>query len=228
MDLFIARAELAAPRDGMDALARFYGGALALDCRRERDALTVTTGPAELVFAAGDGAPFHHFALLVPGDRFDAARDWLGAATPLLDTRPFDFWDAEAAYVHDPAGNIVELIAHRGEAENGATGAFSGAELAGISEVGIVGPDLAAAAAALERELGLELWSGSVDDDATGLGFVGRKAHTLILAGPGRGWLPTGRPAEVHPVAVTIAGGDRTGEVVLPGGRVSGLPRASD
>ena len=221
MDLRIARAELAAPREGMDALAEFYGGALALGCRQGRDVLTVTAGPAELVFVAADGSPFHHFALLVPGDRFDAALNWLGAATSVLDARSFDFWDARAAYVHDPAGNIVELIAHRGEAEDGATGPFSGAELAGISEVGIVGPDLAAAAAALERELGLELWSGSVDDDASGLGFVGRKAHTLILAAPGRGWLPTGRPAEVHPVAVTIAGGDRTGEVVLPGGRVS-------
>jgi catechol 2,3-dioxygenase-like lactoylglutathione lyase family enzyme len=224
MDLQIVRAELAAPRDGLDTLARFYAGALALDCRQERDALRVTVGPAELVLVAGDGAPFHHFALLVPGDRFDAARDWLAAATPLLDTRPFDFWDAQAAYVHDPAGNIVELIAHRGEAENRVTGPFAGAELAGISEVGIVGPGLASAAAALEDELGLPLWSGSVDDDATGLGFVGRKAHTLILAGPGRGWLPTGRPAEVHPVAVTIAGGERAGEVVLPGGRVSRVP----
>jgi catechol 2,3-dioxygenase-like lactoylglutathione lyase family enzyme len=224
MDLRIARAELAAPREGMAALAEFYGGALALACRQEADALVVASGPADLALVAGDGAPFHHFALLVPGDRFDAALDWLGAATSVLDTRPFDFWDARAAYVHDPAGNIVELIAHRGEAENGSTGAFSGAELAGISEVGIVGPGLAEAAAALERELGLELWSGRVDDDATGLGFVGRKAHTLILAGPGRGWLPTGRPAEVHPVAVTFAGGDRTGQLALPGGRVSRVP----
>jgi catechol 2,3-dioxygenase-like lactoylglutathione lyase family enzyme len=221
MDLRIARAELAVPRDRLDALAAFYAGALALDGRQERDALTLTVGPdAELVLVAGDGAPFHHFALLVPGDRFDAAHDWLGAATPLLDTRPFDFWDARAVYVHDPAGNIVELIAHRGEAENGATGAFAGAELAGISEVGIVGPGLAAAATALEDELGLPLWSGSVEDDATGLGFVGRKAHTLILAAPGRGWLPTGRPAEAHPVAVTIAGADRSGELALGASRV--------
>jgi hypothetical protein len=221
MDLRIERARLAAPRDGLEDLERFYGGALALPTERVGDALTVAVGPAELVFAAADGEPFHHFALLVPGDRFDAAHDWLAAATAILDTREFDFWDARAVYVHDPAQNIVELIAHRGEAQDGATGPFAGSELAGISEVGLVGPDLAGAAAARERERGLELWSGSVDDDAGGLGFVGRKAHTLILAAPGRGWLPTGRPAETHAVDVTIAGGDRSGELALGPSHVS-------
>jgi catechol 2,3-dioxygenase-like lactoylglutathione lyase family enzyme len=230
MDLRIARVDLGAPRDGLDALAGFYGDGLGLACTREGETLTVVAGDAQLAFGARDGAPFHHFALLVPGDRFDAAVAWLAARAPLLPGKDggaefdFSFWDARAVYVHDPAGNIVELIAHRGEAQNGATGSFEPAELAGISEMGIVGPGLAEAAAALEDELGLELWSGGVEDDATGLGFVGRKAHTLILAGPGRGWLPTGRPAEIHPVAVTLAGGDRSGEVALPGGRVSRLP----
>ena len=49
------------------------------------------------------------------------------------------------------------------------------------------------------EERGLELWSGSIDEPDS-LGFVGAKGRTLILARPGRGWLPTGRPAEPHPV----------------------------
>ena len=67
----------------------------------------------------------------------------------------------------------------------------------------------------LHHELGLQLWSGGVQE-AGGLGFVGRKAHTLIISGEGRGWLPTGRPAEPHPVGVTIRGGE-PGEAALPG-----------
>jgi catechol 2,3-dioxygenase-like lactoylglutathione lyase family enzyme len=223
-ELRIAHAELAVPGDTLAALAGFYGEALGLACERSAEALSVRVGAATLAFtaAAAPARPFHHFALLVPGDRFDAAHAWLGERAELLGRDgggtvfAFGFWDAHATYVHDPAGNIVELIAHHGHAEDGAAGAFSGAELAGLSEVGIVTPGLATAAAALERELGLELWSGAVEDDATGLGFVGRKAHTLILAGPGRGWLPTGRPAEVHPVGVTLTGGERR-ELVLPG-----------
>jgi hypothetical protein len=73
--------------------------------------------------------------------------------------------------------------------------------------------DPAAAVAALERELGLELWSG----DAAQLAFVGAKAHTLILAPPARGWMPTGRPAERHPVEAELSG-PADGDVELEGG----------
>lgn len=49
---------------------------------------------------------FYHSAVLVPGDRFDAALTWLRERVDL------GFWDARACYCHDPAGNIVEPIAH--------------------------------------------------------------------------------------------------------------------
>jgi hypothetical protein len=163
------------------------------------------------------GEPFYHFALLVPGNRFAAARDWLAARTPLL-ARPqseetvfaFDAWNALACYAHDPAGNIVELIAHRGMEESPDRGAFGPAELRGISELGIVTPDLVTALRAL-RAPGIELWYGEVSGPREGFGFVGRQAHTLILCPPGRPWLPTARPAEPHRLqAVMDAGeGDR-------------------
>ena len=211
MALRIARAELAVAAARLDAVAGFYEQALgfAVERRDGRVAIPVGADVLELV-ATGDGTdPFHHFALLVPGDRFDASRAWLGERAETLardggeTVFPFDFWDAQAVYFHDPAGNIVELIAHAGMAERGAAGDFSAAELAGLSEVGIVVDDPAAAVATLERELGLELWSG----DAAQLAFVGAKAHTLILAPPGRGWLPTGRPAEPHAATVSLSGG---------------------
>lgn len=222
MALRIARAELAVAAARLGAVAGFYGRTLgfAVEQRDERVVVPVGDDVLELVAGDDDGPdPFHHFALLVPGDRFDAARAWLGERAELL-TRDdgetvfaFDFWDARAVYFHDPAGNIVELIAHAGMAERGGgPGDFSAAELAGLSEVGIVVDDPAAAVAALERELGLELWSG----DAEQLAFVGAKAHTLILAPPGRGWLPTGRPSEPHAATVTVTGG-AAGEVELAG-----------
>ena len=85
-----------------------------------------------LELRAAAGAPFYHFALLVPGDRFDAALAWARERVELLPDREtgevvFDFtnWDARAVYFHDPAGNIVELIAHRGIGEGGVTGPFA-------------------------------------------------------------------------------------------------------
>ncbi len=129
----------------------------------------------------------------------------------------FDFtnWDAKACYFHDPAGSIVELIAHRGGAESRATGTFAATELVGVSEIGIVG-DPPAVADALERNLALDVWDGTVEGEGR-LAFVGEKARTLIICRSGRPWLPTGRPAEAHPVEVYLSG-DPAGEVSLGAG----------
>jgi catechol 2,3-dioxygenase-like lactoylglutathione lyase family enzyme len=220
MGLRIARAELAVATARLDAVAGCYEAlGFAVERREGRVVIPVGDDLLELVATAEGTDPFHHFALLVPGDRFDAARTWLGERAELLPRDdgetvfPFDFWDARAVYFHDPAGNIAELIAHAGTAGRpDAGGDFSAAELAGLSEVGVVVDDPAAAVATLERDLGLELWSG----DAEQLAFVGAKAHTLILAPPGRGWLPTGRPAEPHGATVTLPGGPEAA-VVLAG-----------
>jgi catechol 2,3-dioxygenase-like lactoylglutathione lyase family enzyme len=223
----IVAVTLGAPADALGALHEFYGAGLGLPADRDGDRLTLAAGAAHLAFAAApDGErPFYHFALLVPGDRFAAAMDWLSRQAELLpspDTGDvvfaFDFWDARACYCHDPAGNIVEVIAHADTGAFGATGAFTADELLGISEVGVVTADPQAAVDALAR-LDLELWSGSVPTGPSGLGFVGRKAHTLIVCAPGRGWIPTGRPAEPHTVDVTLSGGVAAA-AALPGAPV--------
>ena len=98
--------------------------------------------------------------------------------------------------------------------ERGATGPFAPAESLGLSEIGLVG-DTRTIAEALARDIGLRVWSGTVTDP-DGLAFVGERARTLILSPPGRGWLPTGRPAEPHPVEVDVRGA--RGEAVLEEG----------
>ena len=134
----------------------------------------------------------------------------------------FDFnnWDALACYCLDPAGNILELIAHRGIADSSAEGAFEAGEVVGLSEVGLVVDDKARAASEIER-LGLRVWDGEIAEPA-GLVFVGERSRTLILAPPGRGWLPTGRPAEVHPVRI-LFNGPRAGHVHLGRHRLTAI-----
>ncbi|MGH2869428.1 MAG: VOC family protein [Solirubrobacteraceae bacterium] len=217
----ICGAELAVAAGGLAALESFYAEGLGLSTRAsEPDRLRVAVGSATLTFVSSPDStrPFYHFALLLPGNRFDPARDWLSAASPLL-ARPgeqgptfaFDAWNAQACYAHDPSGNIVELIAHRGVEESDHTGPFDAGELRSLSEIGLVGADLPEFVENL-RPMGLELWSGQVRNDGAGLGFVGRQAHTLILCSAGRPWLPTGRPAESHPVEVTMT--SATGSIV--------------
>ena len=157
-------------------------------------------GATRLQFAPSAGAPFYHVALLVPGDRFDAALAWARERVELLADPEtgdvifeFDNWEARACYFHDAAANIVELIAHRGLDHNGRKGDFRRAELLGVSELGLVGEPLLLAAG------------------------LGEKGRTLILVPPGRGWLPTGRPAEPHPVDVLLkVGGGRIRRIRLP------------
>ena len=175
-----AQVTLAAPRGLLPELDTFYDG---------------MTGETELHFVPGEGEPFYHFALLLPGDRFDAAHAWADGRFELLGgVFEFENWDARAVYFLDPAGNIVELIAHRGLEENDCEGEFRPEEIVGFSELGLVGNR-----AERLRELSLPLWAGTIDDPED-LAFVGEKGRTLILAEEGRGWLPTGRPAEIHPV----------------------------
>jgi len=220
----IEHVRLLAGETVLDATRDFYAQALGLD---EPVPGVIRIGETEVELIAAPGDPFYHFALLVPGDRFDAALRWAQSSVELLpdpDTGEpvFDFsnWGALACYFLDPAGNIVELIAHRGVGEQGATGDFDPAELLGFSELGLVG-DAPAMARDL-RGLGVELWDGTVDEPGR-LAFVGEKARTLILCPEGRGWLPTDRPAEPHPVEVVLSG-EPEGTVSLNGHRVRRVP----
>jgi hypothetical protein len=205
---------LQAPAHALDALSEFYEERLELPGLR--------IGETQLELMAGEGEPFYHFAFLVPGNRFDAALEWVGDRAELLPDREtgevvFDFqsWDGQACYFPDPASNIVELTAHRGIGGTEATGPFSGAELLGFSELGLVG-DRAAMAGVLRVVLRMPLWQGTVEEEDR-LAFVGEPGRTLILAPTGRGWLPTGRPAEQHPVEAVLSG-PPSREVVLENG----------
>ena len=208
-------------------LARFYENLLGQSAERsDGGVVAVRVGETALELGPSAGSPFYHFAFLVPGDRFEAALAWARAHVELLPDSEtgepvFDFtnWDAQAVYFHDPAGSIVELIAHRGIGEQGATGPFEPDELLGLSEIGLV-CEPPALAGDLVRELGLEVWDGTVEGDAR-LAFVGAKARTLILCRAGRPWLPTGRPAEAHPAEITLFGSCEGSVLLDDGGRVS-------
>ena len=215
-----------APREADLEMSDFYLDRLGFDTAENirGDLVAVQVGSAVARFsqAPTSKAPFYHFALLVPGDRFEAAYSWLKARAELLpdpDTGDtvfnFPAWRALACYFFDPAGNIVELIAHRGISEASTEGPFSARELVDFSEVGLVVSDKEQSVAALEREFSLHVWDGSITEPER-LVFVGERARTLILSPPLRGWLPTGRPAEAHPVELTLKG-DRKVSVTLPG-----------
>ena len=205
----ILEVRLLVPKAAADATEHFYRDVLGLPAAHA--GFRVGHTDVELTPVA-DAEPYYHFALRVPRNRFTAACDWIAARTQVLEETRFDTWDAEACYFEDPAGNIVELIAHHELPEEGPDGAFAGTELLGVCELGLVGPETVTMAAALE-EIDLELWDGTLEPGR--LAFMGSRDGVLILCPEGRGWMPTDRPAEPHPVEATLAG-QRVAEAVLP------------
>ena len=209
---------LRAPSGTLDALRDFYGTRLGLEITGDAGS-QVRVGETVLELFPAEGRPFYHLALLAPGDRFDAALDWADERVELLpdpETGEVVFeseaWHSQACYFHDAAGNIVELIAHSGIGDRGGEGGFAATELLGLSELGVVGERRAAAAEL--ASVGIDVWDGTVDEHNQ-LAFAGEPGRTLILAPQSRPWVPTGRPAEPHPVDAVVAG-TQSGVVTLP------------
>ena len=220
--MWFSRVTLETSALSLESLASFYGDDLQLNIgHRSAEGFAFGLGETTIEFVARPGEPFYHFAVLIPGNRFDQALDWInGQATLLPDPDSgelridFDNWAASACYFHDPAGNIVELIAHRGFVETDSAGDFLSREIVGLSELGLVG-DPPEMAHRLAQGLDLNVWDGILDIPER-LAFVGERARSLILSRPGRGWRPTGRPAELHPLEAVLTG-TSTGEVELEG-----------
>jgi hypothetical protein len=216
----IVTAHLQAPEGTIAELEDFYGRTLGIAATA---AASYQVGASTLAFSPGSGDPFYHYAMLVPGNRFEAARTWAQERVALLPFddagRPvayFDSWDAYSVYFHDPVGNIVELIAHTGAAESSRTGEFDPAELVQLSEIGLVGEVHALVEGICS--LGPEITDGDPDEPHE-LVFIGPPTSSLIISPADRGWLPLGRPAERHPVELTLLG-DSAGEVIVGGHRI--------
>jgi hypothetical protein len=214
----ILHVRLQVSRRASEAVDAFYGERFGLAAANGG----VRIGTTVLQFVpVARGEPFYHFALRVPRNRLDAAREWLRSHTDVLpdaesgeEVFAFDNWNAEACYGLDPAGNIVELIAHHDLPEETLDGGpFAGGELLGMCELGLVGPDTRGMASALEP-LGIALWDGELEPGR--LAFMGGRDGVLILTPTGRGWMPTGRPAEPHPVEAVVAG-ERDTEAAFSG-----------
>src|SRR5947208_12410262 len=117
-----------------------------------------------------DTATFELYTLSLHDALPISALDWIGRLAEVLPDPEtaevvFDFqsWDGQACYFHDPAGNIVELTAHRAIGATDATGPFAGSELLGFSELGLVG-NTPAMARVLGMELQLQMWQGTVEE----------------------------------------------------------------
>jgi hypothetical protein len=230
-EITIRRADLAVSPGALSSLRDFYSPSADI-CEVSTESMELRIGNTVLGFWERSEPSFHHFALQVPGNRFRVAQAWLAEQGPLC-ARPakkdptfdFDNIDARASYVLDPAGNIVELIAFQNLDDVLRTGPFDPCELIGAAELGLVVTDRQAATTVLSAH-GLQVWSGTAEPER--LQFIGRRGCSIILASPGRGWLPTDRPAALAAASIELETSGRIVRFTLNDGNITDEPSRRD
>jgi hypothetical protein len=204
----------------LDEMRRFYRDVIGFQVvTNTSDELTIETGVSRITFvpaAPGVEQPFYHFAFNITENKLRAAREWQRRRTPLIPPEPdivdpeygidvwhFRHWNAHSIFFWDPADNIVEYIA-RHELKNAAAGDFDLRDIQYLSEIGFMVDDQEAAAAEIEKNLGVASYPrGNNRPWAMG------DAHGLLLCLPrGRVW-GTGqkkRTFDEYPTEATIRG----------------------
>lgn len=188
----------------------FYENVLGLTLTEyPAECLTFNVGRSRLVFGAAlrRRQPFYHLAFSVPYNQFDAAVRWLEQRTAILpfcgDHRIAEFpdWEARAVYFHDPEGNILELIARKA-LPNAPSALFPRTPIVGLSEIGIVADNVDLACQALHDHYGVPYFARG--PRLRDVAAMGDDEGLFIVSQTGRGWWPTLRPAERHPLKVSI------------------------
>ncbi len=199
------------PVRDLGSVAQYYAAVLGLPVDRESDSIRIRVGTTELRMTEDPGAVGdHHLAFLIPTGRYQPAKEWLSARTPLLSLDGSDefemsaAWNARSLYFEGPDRSILELIMRRDLADF-RSGPFTSDDLLSVSEVAVAVPDVAEAADRLDRDAGIEsYWHEPTETFAP----VGGIDGMLILVSPGRRWFPTDQlQAEQQPILVEATGG---------------------
>jgi catechol-2,3-dioxygenase len=204
--------ELTLQTTQVEQLHYFYEHVLELPLlNAAKDSFTVQVGETRLAFERNKQTDLlYHFAFTIPSDALPQARPWLAARDLTLLKSPagedefaFGNWNADSIYFHDPAGNILELIAHH-ELPDQLVGAFSSRHLLRVGEIGMVVDDVLAQVTRLQQELGI---TSQRDELSETFSPVGDAHGRFIVVKTARAWWPTlDERAVISPVHVTIKG----------------------
>lgn len=190
-------------------LAAFYEKVLELPVAKTATELLITMGSTTIHFTQSiKQDPFYHFAITIPANKIEDAKEWLSKRVELLWIEEYksvvaDFinWNAKSVYFLDAAGNIVELIA-RLDLHNETAEGFSSKQLLSVSEIGLVFPKTEIENKTLHL---LQQFSLSYFDKQPPFPHfkaVGDDEGLFIVVTENRNWYPTSKPAEIFPAAI--------------------------
>ncbi len=192
-------------------LAAFYQEVLELPITKTDTEFLITMGATTIRFTQSTNLdPFYHFAITIPSNKIEDAKEWLSKKVELLWIEEYksvvaDFinWNAKSIYFLDASGNIVELIA-RFDLHNETAEKFSSKQLLCVSEIGLVFPKTEIENKALDL---LQQFSLSYFDKQPPFPHfkaVGDDEGLFIVVAENRHWYPTSKPSGIFPAEITF------------------------
>lgn len=192
------------------AMQDFYKETLELPIINATDmSFEAQIGASTITFQQSNSfvKPFYHFAIDIPANQFNEAKQYIVNKVPLLtedgqDEVYFEFSNARSLYFEDPSGNIIEWIA-RLEDNPKSTEPFSSASLIGLSEMSFAVHDKITIAKQL-KEVGI-VDRSSQEVAAEGLTFMSdtKTKVYLLLTSENRKWLFSEKVSKCFPVEIT-------------------------
>jgi len=191
-------------------LTAFYSLLMELPADTENEnEITIMSGYTELVFKqVGTADPFYHFAINIPANKIEEAKNWLTNRVELIwidqyksDIADFVNWRAKSVYFFDPAGNIVELIA-RFDLDNKTDEPFTSAQFLSISEIGLVmrEDEFDKSVANLLHQY--QLFYFHKQPPLPQFRAIGDDEGLFIVVPENRNWFPTDKPSGIFPMEI--------------------------
>jgi hypothetical protein len=171
--------------------------------------IKIKTGSTELVFQQATAAdPFYHFAINIPANKIEEAKNWLSNRVELIwieqyksDIADFVNWHAKSVYFYDPAGNILELIT-RFDLDTKTDEPFSSAQFLSISEIGLVfkEDELNKRTESLLKQYQLNYFDKQ--PPLPQFKAVGDDEGLFVIVPENRNWFPTFKASGIFPMEI--------------------------
>lgn len=193
--------QVSIPAVDPDQLSSWYGSVFGVDAAGTQ----IELGNSTLAFRSAVETGAVHLAVRTPA-AIEELTAWLAERTTILPvegqpSRRFAFLDADAVYLADPAGNVIECLCYDGDPRESVA---ESVPVAGITEVGLPAPEVLELVEWLEETVGLSAWGSPSESFA----WVGDREARFVVLPAGSEWYPTETVASVEEISVSVVDSD--------------------
>ena len=195
----------------LEKMKNFYSTIFELPIiSTSNDSFEIKLGITTLVFTNKNvkGNPYYHFALDIPYEQFNEAKEWIKKKIPLLteegeDEVYFSHLNAKSFYFEDPSGNIIEFIARSFHSQPN-NHFFSQKNILKISEISLVVDNKLQVAKQLENHSIINREKDEMTENNLSFMTKGNLPVYLLLVQPNRRWFFSSKKSAIFPLDIFI------------------------